>query len=68
MFKALILSALLSVFAHASAFGLSAYWTGQYKQTTTMAGFVGWQCEYSFNGQRFWTVSRDFCPMSVPVQ
>jgi hypothetical protein len=68
MYKTIILSALLSVSAHASAFGLSAYWTGKYQQTTTMSGFMGWQCEYSFNGQTFWVVSRNFCPMSVTVQ
>ena len=68
MFKAIILSVLLSVSAHASAFSLMAYWTGNSRTVTTMAGYSGWECEYSFNGQTFWIVSRNLCHMSVPVQ
>ena len=45
----------------------TAYWTGKMEQVQTVTGRMAWNCEYSYNGQKFWRVYANTCPTSVKV-
>lgn len=46
---------------------LYAQWTGGREPIQMIGGGAGYNCEYSYGGQRFWRAFRDGCPPSVPI-
>ncbi len=45
-----------------------AIWTGNSKPATSIAGNVGFNCEYDLYGKKFWVFSPTICPVSIYVQ
>lgn len=65
----LILAALMLGGSHvARAAGELAFFTGNQKQATTITGAIGWNCEYDYNGQKFWLFFMGSCPNAVVNQ
>lgn len=50
------------------ALAAQAFWTGQQRQVQTVTYQIAWECEYNYNGQKFWRIFKFSCPSSVEVQ
>lgn len=48
--------------------GQIASWTGKSQPAQSVTGVQGFNCEYQFNGQRFWQMHEGACPSSVWVR
>jgi hypothetical protein len=65
MIKAIILSVLLTASLSAQAYQVALF-TGNYRPINTQ-WFVGFNCEYQYNGVRFWVTSRTICAYQVAM-
>lgn len=58
----LVLSSAVAAYAPATA-----YWTGRSYRTQTVTYVWVWNCEYNYNGRKFWRAFESNCPSSVEV-
>jgi uncharacterized protein YdeI (BOF family) len=50
------------------AFAATAFFTGNQKQVQTVTYQWAWQCEYNYNGTKFFRIFKNSCPSSVEVE
>ena len=63
----LIAVGMTALFGANTAMAALAMWTGRSQQVQTVAYKWVWNCEYSYNGQRFWRMFEGSCPATIQV-
>lgn len=66
--KITIVAVLFAPLVSFSQMGQMAIWTGKMTPAISIAGNIGFNCEYDLFGKKFWILSTTLCEPSIFVQ